>query len=43
MKIDSRDETTWYVIYVIVNIFTLGSFWFLRGLITHAIKMAFDN
>ena len=30
----------WYVVYIIANIFTLGTFWFLRNLITYAVRLA---
>tara|TARA_Y100000034_G_C6532695_1_gene229573 strand:+ start:57 stop:200 length:144 start_codon:yes stop_codon:yes gene_type:complete len=28
----------WFILYIIGNIFTLGSFWFLRNLITYSIE-----
>ncbi|HOW36937.1 MAG TPA: hypothetical protein PLK34_01675 [Candidatus Pacearchaeota archaeon] len=32
------DNLVWYIFYIIVNVFTLGSAWFLRNLISYAIE-----
>lgn len=34
----------WYVLYIILNVFTLGILWFVRNLITYSIELALrDN
>jgi len=33
-------NSLWYVIYILLNIGTLGMFWFIRNLITYAVTKA---
>lgn len=36
-------DVLWYIFYVIANIVTLLSVWFIRNLITYSIKCAFED
>ena len=36
-------SNVWYAFYIILNIVTLGSIWFLRNLMTYSIIMAFER
>ena len=43
MRVKEDFEALWFVVYIFANIFTLGAFWFFRGLISHAIRKVIEN